>query len=211
MAARRATGTRFARAPAECASPLVTIDAATLAAVASLGPDAQIATLLAGDGIECDAAYHVSVCIAGEPPQALWAQAAPWCLPAGTMIETMAGPRLIEKLARGDRVRAFDGAETEARVLDLLTHADRELIAIRLQDGTLLEATPEHRVLAGEHLRPRRVRELSAGDRLYVRTPEGLAGREIVTLEPAGRADVYELRVTAPDTYFANGVLVHNY
>lgn len=221
VAARDARGPVYARAPADCDDARVHIDADTMAVVASLGPETEMSVRLYGEGIECDSNYHVGLCGAAETP-ALWVQATPWCLPAGTQIETPAGPRAIETLQRGDNVRSFDGHETLARVLGLYVHEDQALLEIRLDDGTLLEMTPEHVVMAGPQRRPQVARDLAPGDTLYSRVQSGrsrgiakvgevLTPRRVVSVGPGRRARVYELRVSSPDTYFANGILVHNY
>ena len=63
----------------------------------------------------------------------------------------------------------------------------------------------------GQGHAPRTTVDLRPGDLLSLRTDGALVERRVVSVAPSRRADVYELRVTAPDTYFANGVLVHNY
>jgi hypothetical protein len=202
---------RFGRASPVCDAPMLTVPAEVTRAVAEIDPRAELAVQLFGDGVVCGDAHVVSVC--GAFPEALYAEAAGVCLPAGTMIETERGPRAIEKLLRGDAILSFDEAHgvRAARVLGMTTHDDRELLELVLDDGTRLEATPEHELMAGEARERTAVRALEAGDVLTVRTDDGVEYRTIVAVEPSRRAEVYELRVSAPDTYFANGVLSHNY
>lgn len=78
-------------------------------------------------------------------------------------------------------------------------------------DTIRIPRDPEHLVVEGPRGRLVQAGALAPGDVLRRRTPEGLTAVEVLSVGPGGRADVFELRVSAPDTYFANGVLVHNY
>jgi hypothetical protein len=197
----------------DCSAPLVTLEAGALAAVATLGADAQVVVTLSGE-IQCETPYAVSRCDGARAlGEALPVASTPACLPAGTLVDVPNGRIAIEKLESGDVVEAFDPHRglVRAQVIAETVHRGRALLRIVLDDGTALESTPEHVFLVGaEHL-PRTAGDLRAGDVLSVRDDGALLERRVASVAAAGEADVYELRVTAPDTYFANGVLVHNY
>ena len=119
----------------------------------------------------------------------------------------------IEKLRRGEVILSLDAERgvRPARVLGVSTHDDRPLLEVVLDDGTRLEATPEHVFMAGDRREPRPASTLEPGDLLTVRSKDRLALHRITSIEATRRATVYELRVSAPDTYVANRILVHNY
>lgn len=196
--------------------PRIAVDARTLAAIASMADGAEARVQLYGDAIDCSGDYWVSRCDAADQSAigdaASWV-ATPQCVPVGTPIDTPAGPIAIEKLEPGDAVTTYDPARglRTAQVLGATMHAHRALVAATLADGRVLRATPEHLVMAGTSPHPVAMRALAVGDVLSLHRDGALVPTHVVALASDGAADVVELRVSAPDTYFANGVLVHNY
>lgn len=132
----------------------------------------------------------------GEPP----------CFVRGTMVALAEGATPIEAVQVGDRVLTErDGVRITVPVLGVKERTAGPVLAVELADR-VLRVTPEHPLWVNGEWRP--ARELRAGDRL-----RGLAGpvtvRSIEVEEGARR--VLTLRVGAPHTFFAGGVLVHNY
>jgi hypothetical protein len=143
---------------------------------------------------------------------ATFAQAAPTCLAEGTLIATVDGPVAIESLTPGQRLAGWDtsaGRAVETRVVGLLARGDRPVAVITLDDGTTLRATAEHPFWSADERRWRLASELTPGMTLTRTDGTTVAVRSRGTFD--GSARVFDLSVTAPHDYFANGVLVHNY
>lgn len=143
-------------------------------------------------------------------PLARWGLSGPVCFAAGTPIDTPEGPVAIESLTRGAEVRSFDVETGEPRVAHVLRGVSRGLrpvFKIRLEDGDELRLTGEHPLwlprVGAFHV----AGSLRAGDHLLGHEGE----RRIESIAPDGAAEVWELSVDGPDTYFAAGVLAHNY
>ena len=127
------------------------------------------------------------------------------CVAQGTRILTPTGDRNVETLHEGDVLVAFDAERnvTTTATVEHVTsaHVERTLQVGELRvtgshplwaDGAFVRADqlPEGASLFGEHLAP---------------TP--MVGVPRVIEQPT---TVYELTVSAPHTYFAGGLLVHN-
>jgi replicative DNA helicase len=109
----------------------------------------------------------------------------------------------------------------------------RPILTLRLASGRTLRATAEHRVLAGSGWR--RLAELGTGDRVALarRTPEPAATTNVdtlpietwgldaaadsdvfwdrvVSIDPAGEAEVFDLTVPGLASWLADGVVTHN-
>jgi len=128
----------------------------------------------------------------GEPP----------CFPAGTRIATEGGSRVIESIAEGERILGGDGRLAVVRRVKVREAA--RLLEL-VFDGGRLRVTEEHPVASGKAWRA--AGELEVGDPLATRGGE----RRVNEVHVLPGATVYTLRVAAPHTYFADGVLVHNY
>lgn len=148
------------------------------------------------------------------------------CFPAGTLIDTPAGPRAIETVRPGDEVTTHLGA---AAVLAASATGLARVIRVTFDDEREIVCTPAHPLaVTGGGFCP-------AGDSMGVcvdvstggrppatESPErsiplrrqlaraGVRGSYVVSVEPqAGSVRVYNLS-TADGTYFAGGVLVSN-
>jgi hypothetical protein len=142
---------------------------------------------------------------------ARWGLSGPTCFASGTPIDTPTGPVAIEDLAPGATVLSFDVIRGEARVAHVtrrVSRGERPVLQIRLGDGRELRVTGEHPLWLPRVGAFRLARELHVGDRLLGR--DGAEVR-IAEVSPAGTSEVWELSVDAPDTYFADGILAHNY
>ena len=85
---------------------------------------------------------HRSICVVGDPDQ---------CLVEGTIVETPAGPKRIERIKEGDRVFAGAGwgSLRVGRVEAVQrTPFDGKVVVITTDDGHELRATPNHVVFA---------------------------------------------------------------
>lgn len=124
------------------------------------------------------------------------------CVAAGTPIATPAGPRPIERLAIGDRVIACDpttGLRSVVRILDI--RRGRAPNTLRIGHARFSPAHPL-RTERGW----REAGDLGPSPRVFHR--DGTL-RPVQPL-PAGPADVFDLTVEPPHTFFAGGWLVHN-
>lgn len=142
---------------------------------------------------------------------ARWGLSGSSCFATGTPIETPAGPVAIEALEAGTLVRSIDvvsGQARVARVQRVVSRGPRPALQLRLEDGRTLRVTGEHPLWLPRLGDFRPAGGLRVGDRLL--GSEGAALR-VDEVAPAGDIEVWELSVAAPDTYFAGGVLAHNY
>jgi len=134
------------------------------------------------------------------------------CFVVGTPVATPRGALAIEELGPGMLVLARDLARdrtVEARVRRVRVTRSSRLVRLALSDGSALEVTPEHPFyLPALHVF-RTATSLRPGDRLLSRDGRHLEVRS--RAERLADLPVYNLSVGAPHTYFAGGVLVHNY
>ncbi len=168
--------------------------------------------------IGCSSEVALQVCARGRDgastalmPSARWGLSGAPCFATGTPIETPTGPVAIEALGPGSLVRSLDvasGEAREARVLRRVSRGIRPVLRLRLADGGELRVTGEHPLWLPRARRFRPAGALRPGDVL-----QGERGEElrVEDLARAGATEVWELSVAAPDTYFAGGVLAHNY
>lgn len=134
------------------------------------------------------------------------------CFVAGTRVDTPAGPRAIETLTVGDTVWAFD-VTTLRRVERRITALHRNTVTStrRITVGERLIAG-----VSGEH--PFwsdgawvAARSLQVGSPVHVwNGVETSESRIVVILDEAGPVEVFNITVEGEETYFAEGVLVHN-
>lgn len=133
------------------------------------------------------------------------------CFAAGTPVATPDGPRPIESLAVDDAVLCWDFAARAVvvtTITETFVHAECALLRLDLEDGSTLSVTRGHLLYADGYWHP-------AGDCQPGTSLQTLDGGAMVVQKvqrPAQLATVYNLHVAHPDhTYFANGVLVHNF
>ena len=132
------------------------------------------------------------------------------CFVAGTLVQTLTGPRKIESVAVGDRVlsqQTSTGALSFQPVL--ATHLNGPSATLRItQDGETIVATGIHRFWkAGKGWTM--ARDLKAGDRLRM-----LGGTTTIeSIEPGPTQMVYNLTVAENRDYLVGtaGLLVHDF
>ena len=140
----------------------------------------------------------------------------PYCLAEGTIVDTPDGPRAIEALVVGAPVFSVD-VESGRRVATIVTairSAERECLALIVDEQTRLLATPDHPIY-----RPASRTYAPAGDfatkesRDVLRTAgESFAVATVEHVETyVGVHRVFDITVESPHHNFvANGIVVHN-
>ncbi|MFL5860799.1 MAG: replicative DNA helicase [Solirubrobacteraceae bacterium] len=84
----------------------------------------------------------------------------------------------------------------------------RPVLELRLGCGRRVRATAKHRVLGSAGWR--RVAELGVGDHVAVERAEDVFWDKVVSIEPAGEAEVFDLTVPGPASWLADGIVTHN-
>jgi intein/homing endonuclease len=134
------------------------------------------------------------------------------CFIAGTKIKTPDGEIPIERIKEGDSVIAVspDGKEKTVKVLKTIFHPKATPLHLTASGGYSVDTTAEHPfmapsgtfVLAGE---------LSIGDEIMALESGAARAVRITSIKYlVGEVPVYNLEVEAPNTYIANGFVVHN-
>jgi hypothetical protein len=151
-----------------------------------------------------------------------------FCFEAGSRVATPRGSVPIEDLRLGDEVLAFDertGAIAARRVVTTHVHETTRTGVLTLRDGRSLRVTPEHPIFdagtqrfepagsirPGDEVVTLSVSLGSSGVRSLETTPSLLA--PVKAYEPReldAPVRVYNLSVEDFETYFVEGVLVHN-
>lgn len=139
------------------------------------------------------------------------------CFPAGTRIETPAGPRAIESLGVGEPVFAVDprtGELLSSTVAGKRRSTGERLLTATLSDGRKLRATREHPFWdpdAGEY---RPLGSWRAGQRMLGRrrTDAAFSAATVDSLvEEPGEHEVFNVSIDHPNhNYVADGFVVHN-
>ena len=101
----------------------------------------------------------------------------------------------------------------------------RDITRVSLASGRTIRTTGKHRLYGRQQADAAhadqhgwlRVNQLHVGDQLAVTEnpgnqsqPSDLAWDDIVSLEPCGRENVYDLTVPGPASWLANGIVSHN-
>jgi hypothetical protein len=153
-----------------------------------------------------------------------------FCFEAGSRVATPGGSVAIEDLRVGDEVLAFDertAAIAPRRVLTTHVHETTRTGVLTLRDGRTIRVTPEHPIFDAGTQRFEPAGSLEPGD-VLVTLPLTLGSftsgvrpadvapsllAPVTTYEPRELdtpVSVYNLSVEAFETYFVEGVLVHN-
>ncbi len=134
------------------------------------------------------------------------------CFLPDTMIRKSDGTEApISSVKAGDRLLAFknDGEITEAEVQKILTHNVGEYLIVKT-DKMLIRATVEHPFYVGEGTF-KTLEALRAGDLIFAFDGSGLSAQKIREMTKVKEnVTVYNLQTDAPNTFFANGIAVHN-
>ncbi|MBN2143000.1 MAG: Hint domain-containing protein [Candidatus Aureabacteria bacterium] len=132
------------------------------------------------------------------------------CLPSGTKIETPAGKRNIETLAPGDFIltKGQNGKPVSTGVRDIYAFRN-PLVVIKTENG-FLQATPDHPVAVSDSLFCNAGR-LTNKDRVLMRINGEFISCPVQQVHvQTENTTVFNLSVDAPNTFIANGFLVHN-
>jgi len=171
------------------------------------------------DDAYCVAPYAVIACVRDAGglhalPGAIgrWTHSGMACFAGDTPVATDDGAVPIASLHAGDRVLAFDpqrGDVVATTVTRLIPRGVRAVLAITLSNGSTLRVTPEHPLFDRASGVFRRAQTFEIGDRL-----RGLDGNDVRVMGIANRSEptaVFDLSVAGPHTYFAGGIVAHNY
>ena len=126
------------------------------------------------------------------------------CVAEGTLIATDRGPKPIEMIAVGDRVRGYD-VERGRKVLTTVRCVRIGEAIETLVFNRTLRVTAEHPLWLGKWKR--------AGDAQLGESLLDEQGRKVkagAAVVKKGRVRVYDLTVGSPHCFFAGGYLVHN-
>jgi predicted lipid-binding transport protein (Tim44 family) len=131
------------------------------------------------------------------------------CFPAGTVISTPGGRITIEQLKPGDIVLGVTprGRTVETVVKDF--HVTRsEILNVETEAG-ILRTTAGHPLLS---LRGQFIDggDITAGAKLAMATGRGKEFAQVQRTGLSGEAPVYNLTVNKPNTFIADGFIVHN-
>ena len=117
----------------------------------------------------------------------------------------------ISAVKAGDKVLAFtpDGKTMPAAVREVITYAVDSYMEVALE-SRLLKVTKEHPFYVGDRTF-KTVAALKPGDTVYAFDGKGLAKQSILSIkEIFAKTTVYNLHTDYPNTFFADGVAVHN-
>ncbi|HCE41927.1 MAG TPA: hypothetical protein DET40_00070 [Lentisphaeria bacterium] len=134
------------------------------------------------------------------------------CFLPDTMVRKADGVETpISSIRIGDRLLAFrnNGELSEATVRKILTHAVDEYLIVKT-DRMQLRVTVEHPFYVGGGIF-KTLEALKAGDFIFAFDGSGLSAQRIEAMTKVEEdVIVYNLQTDAPNTYFANGIAVHN-
>lgn len=133
------------------------------------------------------------------------------CFPAGTLVHTNNGLVPIENITAGSVVWTMNELTGERElkpVKDTHRRTTLSMVVLELENGTLLEVTPEHRFLANgewreiEHIATGEELELIDGSKIRIKN-SGIINKS---------ATVFNFDVEDNENYFVteDGILVHN-
>jgi predicted lipid-binding transport protein (Tim44 family) len=117
----------------------------------------------------------------------------------------------ISSIRPGDQLLAFtpEGRVVTATVLSVLT-AEADRYCVVEAGGRILKVTAEHPFYVGSG-EFRTLEALRVGDAIYVFDGQGLRPQPIEKIETVlAETTVYNLQTDEPNTFFADGVAVHN-
>ncbi|MHA1917044.1 MAG: DEAD/DEAH box helicase [Candidatus Ranarchaeia archaeon] len=160
------------------------------------------------------------------------------CFPKGTIIETLDGKKNIENIQIGEKIVTYNPKKKKfsiPSVLKLFTRESIDLIAITIEGGKKIVSTFDHPfyskkgwvegdiIKKGDYLAllPQSVGDLSRRDTSSKKSRRkktdqeysisSLSFRKVIDNQRISKKKtVYNLEVEEPNTFFANGFLVHN-
>ena len=132
------------------------------------------------------------------------------CFPAGTKIATPMGDVTIERIATGSTVYAVDesGDRVAVRVASLIVQ--RDFVLTLTTSGGVLHTTSEHPLYVGNG-RFSAAGEVAVGAVIYRHDGKSLVPATVQAKRTSEKTDtVYNLSVDEPNTFIADGFVVHN-
>lgn len=146
------------------------------------------------------------------PPSPSPSPSVPTCFLAGTLITTVDGIVPIEKLKVGEKVLTFSTSNKKTKYVKVLKLSKSKcdhyyLIKTKSQE---VNVTAEHPFYVGDSSF-KKVKELTTKDELYVMKNNELYQTTIISILLVNKSTtVYNLQVEPPNTFVANGFIVHN-
>ena len=143
------------------------------------------------------------------------------CFTGDTLVWTVNGPNRIDELAKlGHRwVYTYDrkkGRYRTAEMVDIrLTREKADIVEVTFDNGGSIRCTPDHKFLMhdGEYVEAWKLQQ----GNMFMRGSADFAQRSVVSVEPAGKADVYDGAVpnfhnfmVATSDRFSDSVFAHN-
>ena len=143
------------------------------------------------------------------------------CFTGDTLVWTVNGPNRIDELAKlGHRwVYTYDrkkGRYRTAEMVDIrLTREKADIVEVTFDNGGSIRCTPDHKFLMhdGEYVEAGKLQQ----GNMFMRGSADFAQRSVVSVEPAGKADVYDGAVpnfhnfmVATSDRFSDSVFAHN-
>lgn len=145
-------------------------------------------------------------------PSLLLARGGGGCFLPDTLIRKADGMEVpISQIQPGNYLLAFtsEGQVVAATVQRVLTHDVDEYCVVRTE-SIVLHVTPEHPFYVGNGTF-KTLEALRVGDGIFIFDGQGLSSQTIRSIEMVrARTAVYNLHTDAPNTFFANGIAVHN-
>ncbi|MBN2018893.1 MAG: TIM44-like domain-containing protein [Sedimentisphaerales bacterium] len=134
------------------------------------------------------------------------------CFLPDTLIRKEDGSAVpISNIRPGDRLMAFtaSGELTIATVQEVITHNVNEYCIVRTEKN-IVRVTAEHPFYVGDGTF-KTLEVLKAGDNIFAFDGENLSSQRIESIKKiTANTKVYNLQTDKPNTFFANGVAVHN-
>lgn len=132
-----------------------------------------------------------------------------WCFIAGTLVETIEGPKKVESISTKDMVLTRGGYKS----VSYTSERDCIVGTVTFSDGRTLTGTFDHPIMTSRGWV--KLGELVEGncvcaiDVLSLRE-ESFTLSVVSTWQPKGQQRVYNIQVNETPEYFANGILTHN-
>jgi hypothetical protein len=130
----------------------------------------------------------------------------PGCFPRGTLVETPAGPRLIETIGPGDALAAFhNGRPHIAKVQSVFVTSNR-LWKVTTQSGILITTKIQPLCLALD--RPLPAGDLKPGDTILHSQDGAIHQTQVLSVSPTDRTEqVFNLVLGDSEIFIADGFL----
>lgn len=132
------------------------------------------------------------------------------CFAVGTYVATPSGSIPIHQINVGDTVYSFDPVSlrlVHSKVTKVSAHSPKPTVSVRFDDGSTVRGTAQHRVWADSGWT--KLGNLQVGS--LVVSPTNEAIRRVTRITPHPPECVFNLLVTGPRNYLANGVVARSF